>query len=74
MRLIAELFWEANFHRTYAILINRCSQMGAELEPKLEHAGERIYLFSPLGRQGCPSSAKGAKKVPKVVPKVPKMT
>ena len=48
--------------------------MGARLEPKLELAGCRIYLFSPLGRPGCPSSAKGAKKVPKVVPKVPKMT
>ena len=50
------------------------SQMGAKLEPKWALAGDRIYSFSPLGRQGCPSSAKGAKKVLKVLPKVPKMT
>ena len=74
MRLVAELFWDANFQRKYAILMNSCSQMGIKLDPKLEFAGHRIQLFcSSFGRQGCPSSAKGAKKVSKMMPKVPKM-
>ena len=43
MCLIAELFWEANFQRTYAILMKNDSQMGAKLEPKLELAGNQFY-------------------------------
>ena len=74
MRWIVDLFWETIFLRKYAILMKNGSQMGAKLEPKLELAGCHIYSFSPLGRAGCPSSAKGAKKVSKMMPKVPKMT
>ena len=42
--------------------------MGAKLEPKLKRAGDQFYLFLPMGRQGCLSSAKGNKKVRSVTP------
>ena len=70
--MIAELFWEATFQRKYAILTKNDSQMGAELAPKWALADRPNSLFLPLGRQGCASGAKSAKKVPKVTPRTPK--
>ena len=67
------LFWETIFQRNYCILVENCLQNGTQIGAEVGLGRSITQLFSPLGRQGCPSGAQWRPKWAQGSPKAAKM-